>query len=264
MSAVDYTPVLLAQLTDLSMRVTALEASNAALKAEVERLTTGTAPALALASAPATNRASNGVSLQTSIPLMPKQGSFAFAPAPASAPASASASSNGSLFHFGKTTNVKNVSAAMKPSDFGAFAQTHQTHQTHQTQNNFSLGAKPNTNNHDGSQKEYKPLTIQDVLHLHEIVTIRVNTGKDADGNFLQTTCVTVFDGVNLTVTECDLVPSLVGLSSSKPGQILYQFIEELKKSGHLKKPFTIAPWRLCFVERNGKRMNLEELRGTF
>jgi len=248
MSAVDYTPVLLAQLTDLSMRVTALEASHAALKAEVERLTTGTTTTNA-------NRVNNGVSLQTSIPLMAKQGSFAFG--------TAAASSNGSLFNFGKTPNFKSVpSSVMKPSDFGAFAQTQPS------PSNVSLGTKPNgtkpnTNNHIGAQKEYKPLTIQDVLHLHEIVTIRVNTGKDADGNFLQTTCVTVFDGVNLTVTECDLVPSLVGLSSSKPGQILYRFIEELKKGDHLKKPFTIAPWRLCYVERDGKRMNLEELRST-
>jgi hypothetical protein len=52
-------------------------------------------------------------------------------------------------------------------------------------------------------------------------------------------------------------------MKSSKPGEILYKFIDELKNSGHIKKTFTIAPWKLCFVERNGIKKSLEELRTT-
>jgi hypothetical protein len=52
-------------------------------------------------------------------------------------------------------------------------------------------------------------------------------------------------------------------MKSSKPGEILYKFIDELKSSGHIKKTFTIAPWKLCFVERDGVKKSLEELRTT-
>jgi hypothetical protein len=54
-----------------------------------------------------------------------------------------------------------------------------------------------------------------------------------------------------------------VGKKTAKPGEILYKFIDELKNTGHIKRTFTIAPWRLCFVERDGVRKSLEELRST-
>ena len=77
----------------------------------------------------------------------------------------------------------------------------------------------------------------------------------------MYTSALAVFDGSDLLVTECPLVSSLVGIKSSKPGEILYKFIDELKSSGHIKRTFTIAPWKLCSVERNGKTMTLEEVR---
>ena len=86
---------------------------------------------------------------------------------------------------------------------------------------------------------------------------------KDEDGNDTQATVVATFDGSDLVVTECELVESLVGKKTAKPGEILYKFIDELKNSGHIKRTFTIAPWRLCFVERDGVRKSLEELRST-
>jgi len=106
-------------------------------------------------------------------------------------------------------------------------------------------------------------LSLSDVIHANEEVTIQIKTGLTVDGVQLYTTALTVFDGTNLKVTECTLVSSLVGMTSSKPGEILYRFMEALKEGGHIKNTFGIAPWRLCFVERNGVRLSLEELRST-
>jgi hypothetical protein len=106
-------------------------------------------------------------------------------------------------------------------------------------------------------------MSLSDVLQKDEIVTIQVGTGKDSEGNFTNTTAKGTFDGNDLVINECDLVKSLVGMKSSKPGEILYKFIGELNNSGHIKKTFTIAPWKLCFVERNGVRKSLEELRNV-
>jgi hypothetical protein len=106
-------------------------------------------------------------------------------------------------------------------------------------------------------------MSLSDVLKADEQVTIQVGTGKDAEGNFTYTTAQATFDGTDLNVTDCDLVGSLVGMKSSKPGEILYKFIDELKNGGHIKKTFSIAPWKLCFVVRNGVRQSLEELRTT-
>lgn len=106
-------------------------------------------------------------------------------------------------------------------------------------------------------------LSLSDVIHANEEVTIQIKTGLTVDGVQLYTTARSVFDGTNLKVTECTLVSSLVGMTSSKPGEILYRFMEALKEGGHIKNTFGIAPWRLCFVERNGVRLSLEELRST-
>ena len=103
--------------------------------------------------------------------------------------------------------------------------------------------------------------TLADVIKANEEVTIQVNTNKDADGNQQTTTAVTVFNGTELTVTQCELIPSFVGTSSSKPGEILYKFINELKERGHINRTFTVPPWKLCSVVRDGKRQTLSELR---
>ena len=106
-------------------------------------------------------------------------------------------------------------------------------------------------------------VSLSDVLSKDERVTIQVGVGKDADGKFTYTSALAVFDGSDLLVTECPLVSSLVGVKSSKPGEILYKFIDELKSAGHIKRTFTIAPWKLCSVERGGKTMTLEEVRSV-
>jgi hypothetical protein len=106
-------------------------------------------------------------------------------------------------------------------------------------------------------------MSLADVLHKDETVDIVVHTGKDEEGNFIDSNAVATFDGTDLTVTECELVSSLVGMKSAKPGEILYKFIDELKSAGHIKRTFTIAPWKLCFVTRDGVKQSLEDLRTT-
>ena len=226
-STVDYTPVLLAQLTDLQMRVTKQETTISALKAEVERLTG--------------HSVTVNDTMRTSVPLRshdtrdvkrPSTGrSTGYAPTgrpQQQRPATGSGSGAGS--GAGAPTGV-----ARRPKIAPSVAS----------------GDKPNR----------PTMSLSDVLKEGESVTIQVGTGKDSEGNFTNTTAEATFDGTDLVVNECELVESLIGMKSSKPGEILYKFIDELKNDGHIKKTFTIAPWRLCFVTRNGVKQTLEELR---
>lgn len=141
----------------------------------------------------------------------------------------------------------------------------------------LNSGPRDNRNNRDNQDKRdkrstrspndkrstpYPTISLSDVLDNNEIVTIQIKTGF-IDGNQSYATALTVFNGTELKVTECSLVPSLINMKSSKPGEILYKFMEELKNTGHIENAFGIAPWRLCFVERNGVRLSLEELRNS-
>ena len=108
----------------------------------------------------------------------------------------------------------------------------------------------------------YPTMSLSDVIEPDEEVTIQIKTVLN-DGVQEYATALTVFDGTDLEVTDCELADSLVGLKSSKPGEILYKFMEALKDAGHIKNTFGIAPWRLCFVERNGVKKTLEELRSN-
>jgi hypothetical protein len=248
MSTVDYTPVLLAQITDLSMRVTNLEATNAALKAEVERLTGHT-----LAVKPVS-------SVKTSVPLTstmhtntgPNRRPYESAPRGFPTP-------NGFQSSVGFQSSGGFQSAGGFQSSAG-----HRRNPNHSTNGSAAAGS----HSAGGRQPQqtlqrdnYKQLTIQDVLHLNEEVTIQVRTVQEDESIVSHATCVTVFDGVELKVTACELAPELVGLSSTKPGEILYKFIESLTKGGHIKRAFSTAPWKLCFVERDGTRLSLEDLR---
>lgn len=109
----------------------------------------------------------------------------------------------------------------------------------------------------------HRMVSLSDILTTNEEVTFYVNTGKDAKGEFTKTTAVTTFDGTNLVVTRCEHVSSLVGLQTQKPGEILYKFIEELKNSNHIKRTFSVAPWKLCYVVRNGQTLTLDQLRNN-
>jgi hypothetical protein len=110
-------------------------------------------------------------------------------------------------------------------------------------------------------QENWAPTALSDILQNNEDVTFTINTGKNAQGAFTTTTAVAVFDGTNLTVKACADIPSLVGLTSSKPGEILYKFMNELKEANLITRTFQALPWRLCSVERDGQRETLSNLR---
>ena len=200
-STVDYTPIVLAQLTDLQGRVTKQDAVIAALLTTVERLSGQTITV--------------SDTMRTSVPLRSHDSATSF--------------KRGRPQVAGVRPQVAKGRAPLKPKDSQA----------------------------------YPSVSLSDVLSKDEHVTIQVGTGKDTDGKFVYTSALAIFDGSDLVVTECPLVASLVGMKSSKPGEILYKFIDELKSSGHIKRTFTIAPWKLCSVERNGKTMTLEEVRSV-
>jgi hypothetical protein len=110
----------------------------------------------------------------------------------------------------------------------------------------------------------YETVGLSQVLQNDEDVTFRVIVKKDEQGNPVYTTTTAKFDGSVLNVVASELVPQLVGVQSAKPGEILYEFIDALKEAGHLKRSFTIAPWKLCTVVRDGQTLTLEELRRTY
>jgi hypothetical protein len=107
------------------------------------------------------------------------------------------------------------------------------------------------------------PVNLSAILKDGEEVTLQVGLGKGEDGSFTNTYCYANFHGSELTITKCDLVGSMVGEKSDKPGALLYKFIEKLKDGDHINRTFTIAPWKLCSVIREGKRYSLEELRSS-
>ena len=102
----------------------------------------------------------------------------------------------------------------------------------------------------------YPTMSISDVLKKGETVSVEIRTGKDS---FASAICS--FDGKDLTIIEADLAKPIIGLKTSKPGEILYKFMEELHTGEHISKKFECAPWKLCFVTRDGNKKCLEELR---
>jgi hypothetical protein len=107
----------------------------------------------------------------------------------------------------------------------------------------------------------HAPVPLSTLLKVGEEVTffVYVEDGRERIRVFVHTT----FDGTHLTVNKCDLVPELEGMNTQKPGEILYKFIEELKKNGCLKRTFSVAPWKLCYVVRDGAEVTLDQLRAN-
>ncbi len=110
----------------------------------------------------------------------------------------------------------------------------------------------------------YETVTLSSVLQADEEVSLRVIIKKDEEGQPVYTTMTTTFDGSVLRVVASELAPQMVDVQSAKPGEILYQFIDALKSAGHLKRSFTIAPWKLCTVVRDGQTVTLEDLRRAY
>lgn len=111
------------------------------------------------------------------------------------------------------------------------------------------------------SHQEAQPVTLADILMNGEIVTFGIRTGRDASGTTITSTLDAVFDGTNLKVTRCDSVSALIGTSSTKPGEILFQFMYGLVDAGVLQHTFNALPWRLASVIRNGQTVTLAQLR---
>jgi hypothetical protein len=109
---------------------------------------------------------------------------------------------------------------------------------------------------------EGTPLSLADVLKKDEVVTVEVGLTRYEDGTFSNyATCVANFDGADLNVTECDLAKEMIGFKTSKPGEILYKFMDLLAKTKHIKGTFKCPPWKLCSVARDGEKVTLDELR---
>jgi len=92
------------------------------------------------------------------------------------------------------------------------------------------------------------------------VVTFGIFTGRDENG-IKTSTVLATFDGASLTVTECDTVRSLIGLKTSKAGEILFKFMNGLKEAGLIENTFNALPWRLASVQRDGQKVTLAQLR---
>jgi hypothetical protein len=104
-------------------------------------------------------------------------------------------------------------------------------------------------------------IALSEILNTGEVVIFGINTGRDAQSNWTQSTVHATFDGTDLTVTECSTIASLVGLKTAKPGDILFKFMTGLKNAGLLQRTFSALPWRLAYVQRGGERFTLAQLR---
>lgn len=109
--------------------------------------------------------------------------------------------------------------------------------------------------------REISPYLLSDLLQEGEEVTMRIIIGAEQDGYPQFATATLQYDGTRLTVRACDSVPSLVGKASDKAGALLYQFMDGLFDIGQLRRKFSIAPWKLCFVQRDGQLISLNKLR---
>jgi len=105
------------------------------------------------------------------------------------------------------------------------------------------------------------PMALSEILTSGEEVMFGIHTGRDGSGGVTTSFLTSTFDGTNLTVIQCSTVPSLVGLSTSKPGEILFKFMHGLVDAGHLSRSFNALPWRLATVTRNGQTITLAQLR---
>jgi hypothetical protein len=117
---------------------------------------------------------------------------------------------------------------------------------------------------HTEAKPIHAPVPLSTLLKVGEEVTFFVYVeDKEVSRERIRVFVETTFDGTHLTVNKCDLAPELEGMKTQKPGEILYKFIEELKEKGCLKRTFSVAPWKLCYVMRNGAEVTLDQLRAN-
>jgi hypothetical protein len=104
-------------------------------------------------------------------------------------------------------------------------------------------------------------MNLSEILNNDEEVTFGIHTGREVNGNLTTATAVAVFNGNELTITECATIEKMVGMKSAKPGEILFAFMGHLKEAGIIQRTFSALPWRLATVLRNGQRVTLAQLR---
>jgi hypothetical protein len=108
----------------------------------------------------------------------------------------------------------------------------------------------------------HTPLALSSVLNRGEQVTIEVGLTRNGEGKFDSfATCLALFDGTDLVVNGCDLAAEMIGVKTSKPGEVLYRFMDALVKGKHIKSEFKCPPWKLCSVVRDGEKVSLDEIR---
>lgn len=107
------------------------------------------------------------------------------------------------------------------------------------------------------------PIPLSDILTAGEVVTFGIFTGRDETGAVKTSTVLATFDGTDLTVTDCNTVRSLVGLKTTKAGEILFKFMNGLKEAGLIERTFNALPWRLASVQRDGQKVTLAQLRAA-
>jgi hypothetical protein len=110
-------------------------------------------------------------------------------------------------------------------------------------------------------EKDMSPYALSDVLQEGEDVWMRIIVGSEPDGYVKCSQARLQFDGSRLVVNECADVPSMVGKTSDKAGALLYEFMNGLLNAGLLRRTFRTAPWKLCFVKRDGVFVSLNKLR---
>ena len=221
------------KITELQNTIVSLQATVATLSSEIARLST---------------KPFHHQVMKTSIPLSPMQPSYQ-----RRTPFQEQGRRSYREMH-GATSSTSATGASTGASTGAATAATAATSATNGTNATAATSA---------SADNRRMVSLSDIITTDEEVTFYVNTGKDAKGEFTKSTVVTTFDGSNLNVTRCDHVSSLVGLQTQKPGEILYKFIEELKNGNHIKRTFNVAPWKLCYVVRDGQTLTLDQLRNN-
>jgi hypothetical protein len=215
------------KITELQNTIVSLQATIATLSSEIARLSTKPFHQL----------------MKTSIPLSPMQQSYS-----RRAPFQEQGRRPYREMHGASTGAATSATGASTSAATGA---------------STSAATGASTSAATASADNRRMVSLSDIITTNEEVTFYVNTGKDPKGEFTKSTVVTTFDGSNLNVTRCDHVSSLVGLQTQKPGEILYKFIEELKNGNHIKRTFNVAPWKLCYVVRDGQTLTLDQLRNN-
>lgn len=116
---------------------------------------------------------------------------------------------------------------------------------------------------HASQEQTSAPIPLSEILTTGEVVTFGIFTGRDETGAVKTSTVLATFDGTDLTVTHCDTVRTLVGLKTSKAGEILFKFMNGLKEAGLIERTFNALPWRLASVQRDGQKVTLAQLRAA-